>query len=395
MDLYHIAQWGGTVLVVIAILLYYSSRKGGSLSIPFLQGMKSKNTASGSYGGFTTDITEMAHEGKVDPVIGRDTEITRVTQILTRRRKNNVILVGEPGVGKTAIVEGLALKIVTGDVPPVLQDKRVLVLQVADLISGTKYRGEFEHRVKQLVDYIKNSGRSIILFIDEIHTIMQTKGAEGSVNISDILKPALARGELQVIGATTKKEYEQYIETDESWARRFQKVMVDEPDTAESIEILKGLKKNYELYHKVVFTDESIEEAVRLSEKYIKDRRLPDKAIDIMDEAAAMIHVHEKQAPDHAVALLYGAAGNIAKESGIESDHIKDLKQELLTLRKQEADITDAKKAEQLRKDIVKKVKEIQKEESTILEKKGWPKVTGDHVKEVVAEWAGVKKSSL
>ncbi|PIR75797.1 MAG: hypothetical protein COU34_00925, partial [Candidatus Magasanikbacteria bacterium CG10_big_fil_rev_8_21_14_0_10_43_9] len=234
------------------------------------------------------------------------------------------------------MVEGLALKIITGDVPAVLKDKRVLVLQVADLISGTKYRGEFEHRVKQLVDYIKNSGRSIILFIDEIHTIMQTKGAEGSVNISDILKPALARGELQVIGATTKKEYEQYIEPDESWARRFQKVVVDEPSIKESVEILKGLKKNYELYHKVTFTDDAISEAVTLSEKFIKDRRLPDKAIDIMDEAAAMIHVHEREAPDHAVALLYGAAGNLAKESGIESKKVTNLKKELLSLRREE-----------------------------------------------------------
>ncbi|PIR76375.1 MAG: hypothetical protein COU32_02440 [Candidatus Magasanikbacteria bacterium CG10_big_fil_rev_8_21_14_0_10_42_10] len=392
MDLYHIAQWGGTVLVVIAILLYYSSRKEGGLSIPFLPKMNSGKSSSGSYGGFTTDITEQAHEGKVDPVIGRDEEITRVTQILTRRRKNNVILVGEPGVGKTAIVEGLALKIVTGDVPAVLANKRVLVLQVADLISGTKYRGEFEHRVKQLVDYIKNSDRSIILFIDEIHTIMQTKGTEGSVNISDILKPALARGELQVIGATTSKEYDQYILPDESWERRFQKVTVSEPSTKESIEILKGLKKNYELYHKVIFTDESIEEAVTLSEKYIKDRHLPDKAIDLIDEAAAMIHVHEKETPDHAVALLYGAANTMAKENGMESETITKLKKELLSLRREEMSLTDAKKIEALRKDIVKKVKEIQKEESTILEKKGWPKVTGEHIRQVVSEWTGMKE---
>ena len=205
MDYFQISEWVGIILIVASIAIYYSSKKGGS----FLPKMKSNNSAS--YGGFTSDITNLAKEGKVDPVIGRDDEILRVTQILTRRRKNNVILVGEPGVGKTAIVEGLALKIITGDVPAVLQNKRVLVLQVADLISGTKYRGEFEQRVKQLVDYIKSSGRSIILFIDEIHTIMQTKGSEGSVNISDILKPALARGELQVIGATTKKEYEEFI----------------------------------------------------------------------------------------------------------------------------------------------------------------------------------------
>ena len=392
MNYFQLTEWFGAVLIVIAILIYYSSKKGG-LSIPFLPNMKSSHSSSSSYGGFTTDITEQAHEGKVDPVIGRDEEITRVTQILTRRRKNNVIFVGEPGVGKTAIVEGLALKIVTGDVPAVLANKRVLVLQVADLISGTKYRGEFEHRVKQLVDYIKNSDRSIILFIDEIHTIMQTKGTEGSVNISDILKPALARGELQVIGATTSKEYDQYILPDESWERRFQKVMVHEPSIKESIEILKGLKKNYELYHKVIFTDESIEEAVTLSEKYIKDRHLPDKAIDLIDEAAAMIHVHEKEAPDHAVALLYGAANTLAKENGMEGETITKLKKELLSLRREEMSLTDAKKIEALRKDIVKKVKEIQKEESTVLEKKGWPKVTAEHIREVVSEWTGMKKN--
>ena len=392
MNYFQLTEWFGAVLIVIAILIYYSSKKGG-LSIPFLPNMKSSHSSSSSYGGFTTDITEQAHEGKVDPVIGRDEEITRVTQILTRRRKNNVILVGEPGVGKTAIVEGLALKIVTGDVPAVLANKRVLVLQVADLISGTKYRGEFEHRVKQLVDYIKNSDRSIILFIDEIHTIMQTKGTEGSVNISDILKPALARGELQVIGATTSKEYDQYILPDESWERRFQKVMVHEPSIKESIEILKGLKKNYELYHKVIFTDESIEEAVTLSEKYIKDRHLPDKAIDLIDEAAEMIHVHEKEAPDHAVALLYGAANTLAKENGMEGETITKLKKELLSLRREEMSLTDAKKIEALRKDIVKKVKEIQKEESTVLEKKGWPKVTAEHIREVVSEWTGMKKN--
>ncbi|MFA7314721.1 MAG: AAA family ATPase [Candidatus Magasanikbacteria bacterium] len=390
MDYFQIIQWIGIVLIIVSLLIYFSSKKGYA----FLP-KNSSSSNSGMAGGFTTDITEMARIGKIDPVIGRDEEILRVTQILTRRRKNNVILVGEPGVGKTAIVEGLALKLVTDDVPAVLKNKRVLVLQVADLISGTKYRGEFEHRVKQLVDYIKNSGRSVILFIDEIHSIMQTKGAEGSVNISDILKPALARGELQVIGATTKKEYDQYILPDESLERRFQKVMVDEPTIEESIEILKGLKKNYELYHKVIFTDEAIDKAVRYSEEYIKGRHLPDKAIDIMDEAAAMIHVHEKEIPDHAVALLYGAADNVVKDNGIETTVIKNLKKELLGLRHQEATLTDTKEIESLRKHVVEKVKEIQKEESIILEKKGWPKVTAEHIRIVVAEWSGMKEKDI
>ncbi len=389
MDFYQILKWIGFALIVSGILVYLSSKK--MINFPF---SKSKTDKSHS-GNFTMDLTDQAQEGKIDPVIGREEEIMRVTQILTRRRKNNVILVGPPGVGKTAIVEGLALKIATGDIPNVLRNKKVFVLQVADLIGGTKYRGEFEKRVKGLVTQIKNSNRQIILFIDEIHTIMQTKGAEGSVNVSDILKPSLARGELQVVGATTKKEYEQFIKPDESWERRFQSVMVDEPSVEESVEILKGLKKNYELYHKVTFSGKAIEAAARLSEEYIKGRNLPDKAIDVMDEAAAMVNVHEEAAPDHAVALLYGAAGNISEEHGLETANIKKLKKELLDLRKKESNTTDDKKMATLRKQIVNKVKDIQKEESTVMRKKGWPEVTDKHIRSVVADWVGVKEKEI
>ncbi|MBI2436421.1 MAG: ATP-dependent Clp protease ATP-binding subunit [Candidatus Magasanikbacteria bacterium] len=391
MEFFEIIRYIGIALIVFGIVLYLSSK--GKLSSPVFGNQASQK--NNNAGGFTLDITKQAQEGKVDPVIGREEEILRVTQILTRRRKNNVILVGEPGVGKTAIVEGLALKIATGDVPNVLKNKQVLVLQVADLIGGTKYRGEFEQRVKQLVERVTHANRQIILFIDEIHTIMQTKGAEGSVNISDILKPALARGELQVIGATTKKEYEQYILPDESWERRFQSVLVDEPSVAESVEILKGLKKNYELYHKVVFTDDAITSAVRLSQEYITGRKLPDKAIDIMDESAAMVNVRLDAEHDHATALLYGAANSLAQEHNLETPEIKKLKEELLLLRKEELQQKDAKKLSAVQKQKISKVKEIQKQESTILQKNGWPQVTDKHIRQVVAEWVGMKEKDI
>ena len=236
----------------IALLLYFRN-------VPFYSkgGTKGLDT-------FAIDLTAQSKKGTIDPVVGRDDEIDRVTQILTRRTKNNVILMGPPGVGKTAVVEGLANRIASGDVPEVLINKRVLLLQVAELLAGTKYRGEFEQRIKDIVQEIKSNQRTIILFIDEIHTVTQTKGTEGAVNLSDILKPALARGDLQLIGATTKKEYEAYIEPDESWDRRFQVVLIDEPTAKESIKILKGIKKKYEDFHHVTILDEAIVVAVRL-----------------------------------------------------------------------------------------------------------------------------------
>lgn len=276
------------------------------------------------------DLTAEAHKGTIDPVVGRDEEINRATQILTRRTKNNVILVGPPGVGKTVIVEGLANRIAKGEVPALLKHKRVLMLQVSELMAGTKYRGEFEQRVKGIVNEIKNSHRTIILFVDEIHTITQTKGTEGAVNLSDILKPALARGDLQLIGATTKKEYEMYIHPDESWDRRFQIVLVDEPSVEESIKILRGIKKNYEDFHKVEISDEAIVEAVRLAQEYIQRRKLPDKAIDIIDEAAAMVNVERGSPHGEAVGLIHGAAKHVAGKDSAENlivdvKHVKEV----------------------------------------------------------------------
>ncbi|WP_291966243.1 ATP-dependent Clp protease ATP-binding subunit [Caloramator sp.] len=245
---------------------------------------------------FGRDLTELAKSGKLDPVIGREEETERVIEILCRRTKNNPCLIGEPGVGKTAIAEGLAQKIVEGNVPEILKNKRVVTLDLSGMIAGSKYRGEFEERLKRVMDDIKKAG-NVILFVDEVHTIVGAGAAEGAMDASNILKPALARGELQIIGATTIDEYRKYIEKDSALERRFQPVMVGEPSVEESILILKGLRDKYEAHHKVKITDEAIEAAVTLSHRYITDRYLPDKAIDLMDEAASKVRLKTLTAP--------------------------------------------------------------------------------------------------
>ena len=243
---------------------------------------------------FTRDLTADARAGKLDPVVGRDEEITRVIQILSRRTKNNPCLIGEPGVGKTAIAEGLARKIVLGDVPDDLLDKRILSLDLSGMVAGTKYRGEFEERIKKALDEVKKSG-DVILFIDELHTIVGAGSAEGAVDAANIIKPALGRGEIRVIGATTLNEYRKYIEKDAALERRFQPVQVGEPSQEASLEILKGLREKYETHHKLQLTDEALEAAVTLSARYISDRFLPDKAIDLMDEAASRVRMEEEE----------------------------------------------------------------------------------------------------
>ena len=246
---------------------------------------------------FGRDLTKLAREGKIDPVIGREKEIERVVQILCRRTKNNPVLIGEPGVGKTAVAEGLALKIQAGEVPELLKDKRLVSLDLTGMVAGTKYRGDFEERIKSAIDEVKQDG-NIILFIDELHTIIGAGSAEGSADAANILKPALARGDFQVIGATTINEYRKHIEKDAALERRFQPVMVGEPSEEEAVQILKGLKDRYEAHHKVQITDEAIDAAVKLSSRYIADRYLPDKAIDLIDEAASRVRLRTFTAPE-------------------------------------------------------------------------------------------------
>ena len=239
---------------------------------------------------YSRDLTALAKKGELDPVIGREEEIGRVIQILSRRTKNNPCLIGEPGVGKTAVVEGLALRIVNGDVPFTVQNKRVLTLDLSGMVAGSKYRGEFEERIKKVIKEVITDG-NVILFVDEMHTIIGAGGAEGAIDASNILKPSLARGEIQLIGATTIAEYRKYVEKDAALERRFQPVNVEEPSEEEAIRILKGIAGKYEEHHHVLITEEAIEAAVKLSIRYINDRNLPDKAIDLIDEASAALRL--------------------------------------------------------------------------------------------------------
>jgi len=267
--------------------------KGGEVSGAPLSKEKSKTPFMDHFG---RDLTAMAKEGKLDPVIGREKEIERVVQILSRRRKNNPVLIGEPGIGKTAIVEGLAQKIVDKNIPQVLEDKRVINMDMASMVAGTKYRGQFEERLKVLTAELQKND-NVIIFIDELHTIVGAGGSEGSLDASNIFKPALSRGEIQCVGATTLDEYRKYIEKDGALARRFQTIVVDPPSVAETIQILSGLRHNYEEHHKVTFSDKAIEAAVKLSDRYISDRFLPDKAIDVIDEAGARKRLSSMEIP--------------------------------------------------------------------------------------------------
>lgn len=325
------------------------------------------------------DMTQMARNQQLDPVVGRDAEIRRTIQILSRRTKNNPVLIGEPGVGKTAIAEGLAQEMVAGTVPAELANKRLMVLDMGSLVAGTKYRGEFENRLKKVIDEIQADGH-VILFIDELHTLIGAGGAEGAIDASNILKPALARGELQTIGATTLDEYQKYIESDTALERRFATVQVDEPTPEESLAILKGLRPRYEAHHHVKITDEALEQAVKLSDRYISDRFLPDKAIDLMDEAAAMVRINaeekktRKPSLDEQIAELQSA-----KEAAIEQqdfDRAADLREQELSLRAKQEQQAD-------------RVSERQAEQHYRL------KVTGEDVAKVVAEWTGVPLTQL
>ena len=292
---------------------------------------------------YSRDLTELARSGQLDPVIGREKEIARVVQILSRRGKNNPCLIGEPGVGKTAIAEGLASRMIAGTLPDSVKDKRLVTLDLSGVVAGSKYRGEFEERIKKILSEVKEAG-NILLFIDEIHTIIGAGGAEGAIDASNILKPSLARGEIQLIGATTIEEYRKYVEKDAALERRFQPVMVDEPSIEETIEILKGLRLEYENHHNVEITDEGIEAAVKMSDRYINDRFLPDKAIDIIDEASSKLRLSGAKIPD--------SLGEI-------EEHVKELeefKEELIKSGDFEkaAEISEKQKAEKLKLDKMK-----------------------------------------
>ena len=264
---------------------------------------RKKKTAAATIDLYSRDLTKLAREGKLDPVIGRDEEISRVIQILSRRTKNNPCLVGEPGVGKSAIVEGLSARIVAGDVPDTVKNKRVLMLDLSGMIAGSKYRGEFEERIKKVIREVTEDG-NILLFLDEIHTLIGAGGAEGAIDASNILKPSLARGEIQLIGATTLEEYRKYVEKDAALERRFQPVTVEEPTEEQALEILRGVSFKYEQHHRVNIQPEALEAAVKLSNRYINDRKLPDKAIDVMDEAAAAVRLKRMRAPRDVSGLI-------------------------------------------------------------------------------------------
>ena len=354
--------------VVEAIRSILGSNKGSNNGGQ--EGINSNNDL-GELSDFATDLNESAKQGKIDPVIGRDTEIQRVIQILSRRTKNNPVLIGEPGVGKTAIAEGLAQRIVTDNVPEILRNKRIISLSIGSLLAGAKYRGEFEERLKKAIDEVQQHD-DMIIFIDEIHTLVGAGATEGTMDAANILKPALARGEFQVIGATTLDEYKKYIEKDAALERRFQPVQVGEPNEEDALEILKGLRDRYEAFHKAKITDEALTAAVSLSSRYITDRFLPDKAIDVVDEAASKVRMK-----------VFSAAPDV-----------KALEDRLNTVKKEkEAAVTsqDFEKAAELRDEEQSLLKEIGDKKSIAKEKSDQKLiVTEEDIAAVVAQWTGI-----
>ena len=345
---------------------------------------------------YTLDLTEAAREGRLDPVIGRDEEIRRTVQVLSRRTKNNPVLIGEPGVGKTAIIEGLALRIVNGDVPESLRDKRLLSLDMGALIAGAKYRGEFEERLKALLEEIGNAAGEVVLFIDEMHTIVGAGAAEGSMDASNMLKPALARGELHCVGATTLDEYSQHVEKDAALARRFQPVFVSEPTIEDTISILRGLKEKYELHHGVRITDSALVAAATMSNRYISDRFLPDKAIDLMDEAASRLRMEVDSKPedidelDRRIIQLKIEREALKKESDSASkDRLKTLEIELSGLEGRSADMTSVWQAEREKLAGSQKIKEVldrARQELEIAQRNGQLERAGELAYSVIPE---------
>ena len=334
------------------------------------------NSSLGELADFSTDLNESAKQGKIDPVIGRDKEITRVIQILSRRTKNNPVLIGEPGVGKTAIAEGLAQRIVNGNVPEILRNKRIISLSISSMLAGAKYRGEFEERLKKAIDEVQKHD-DMIIFIDEIHTLVGAGATEGAMDAANILKPALARGEFQVIGATTLDEYKKHIEKDAALERRFQPVLVGEPSEEDALEILKGLRDRYEAFHKAKITDEALEAAVSLSSRYITDRFLPDKAIDVVDEAASKVRMK-----------VFSAAPDV-----------KALETQLADVKKEkEAAVTaqEFEKAAEMRDEEKRIEKEINDKKKAAKENSDAKLVvTDEDIASVVAQWTGIPVSKI
>jgi ATP-dependent Clp protease ATP-binding subunit ClpC len=342
-------------------------------SIPgYEMGQKVSHAKTPALDAFGRDLTKLARENKLDPVIGRKNEIERVIQILSRRTKNNPVLLGEAGVGKTAIVEGLAQKIVTADVPEILRDQRIIILDLALMVAGTKYRGQFEERIKAVMDEIKRSD-DIIIFIDELHTLVGAGGAEGAIDASNILKPALSRGEIQCIGATTLDEYRKHIEKDAALERRFQTIMVEPPSVDETIEILKGLRDKYEAHHRVKFTDEAVDAAAKLSDRYITGRYLPDKAIDLIDEAGARSRLSVMTAPP-------------------DVKHIEEKMEVVKKEKEQSVKNQDFERAAKYRDDERKLKEELSGIKKEWKESRGKfePKVTEDDIAVIVSKWTGI-----
>ena len=341
------------------------------------QSKKKSKSKTPTLDDFGKNLTELAKQGKIDPVIGREKEIQRVIQILCRRNKNNPCLIGEPGVGKTAIAEGLALKIVQDEVPEILKDKKIVALDLTSMVAGTKYRGDFEERIKKAMDEVRDA-KDVILFIDEVHTIIGAGAAEGAADAANILKPSLARGEIQVIGATTIDEYRKNIEKDAALERRFQPVLVGEPSEEETVEILKGLRDRYEAHHKVKITDEAIENAVKMSARYIADRYLPDKAIDLIDEAASIVRLRTYTLPQN----------------------LKDMEDEIKRLEQEKQSAISAQDYEN-----AAKLRDKQKSLQDLLsgEKEKWrnssshevKSVTTDEIASVVSSWTGIPVTEL
>ena len=326
---------------------------------------------------YSRDLTAMARAGRLDPVIGREKETERVIQILCRRGKNNPCLIGEPGVGKTAIVEGIAQSLVNGNVPDIVADKRLVSLDMSGLVAKSKYRGEFEDRIKKVINEVETAG-NVLLFIDELHTIIGAGGAEGALDASNILKPALARGDVQVIGATTIEEYRKYIEKDAALERRFQPVQVEEPTEEESIEILKGLRKLYEKHHHVQITDEGVEASVRLSARYVNDRFLPDKAIDLMDEAAAKARLGMMHGSDEMMQL-----NREIHQTELDMEHAL-----------QEGDIEKARTLKETRENLQASREKLEKKNRRVSKNKV-PVVGENEIADVVAGWTKIPVSRL